>query len=223
MKKVLSTTGRFCMTMLILFIISVGCNASYSQTDWRFEGQKEDLLLSASEMPPGWTLEQEGTSLQADVPNVHVIYDTELDTFLTNSLISHEIIVFDQPKEASELIEEDYQMWLDLAKEVIEPFDLQWDDFSPLPEHTYSSPLADEFRVLYYPEMSVMGPMVGFHYTVWARYGNVVSIFATIIEDEELTQISAETANVIPWGQVEQLLETIDQRFAEAGKFEAQK
>lgn len=186
---------------------------------WHFDGDGEELLLSETDIPSGWNLEVESIN-ELPVPgtkNRFVRYSLPTDSFFNNGLISQSVIIFDDAEQAAEYMNADYQISRDVVEQAAEGKEIQWPEFTPPPRHTYESPLADEVKLLYYPEAIVFSP-VGNTFYFWARYGNVVSTFITIVEDPETTQITAEEANVVPWPEVERMLKRIDQNFAEAGK-----
>lgn len=209
-------TSSLRVVIYILLLFVVGCG---SNVDWHYEGDSKELLLSETDIPSGWHLEAEGTEQLSNpgTENRFVRYNMPPDDFLTNSLIAHSIIIFASAEEAAEYMTTDYQISRDLIEQIAEGKEIQWPEYTPPPRHTYESSLADEVKLLYYPE-GIIFSAVGNNYNVWGRYGNVVSTFTTIVEDPETTQITAEEANVVPWSEVERMLKRIDQNFAEAGK-----
>lgn len=118
---------------------------------------------------------------------------------------------------AIKVFEEYYQDQLSRADEVIKAHGTPRKNFEPPQKYRYKSLVADEFKVIYFPLKSPFGPVVGFRYDVYARYGNVISAFYTVVEDEEQTGIKAGEANVLPWTEVERLLKLIDEKFQKEG------
>ena len=147
-----------------------------------------------------------------------VVYEiTTSDPFDTQDLIAHRITVFEQEENATKFFDEIYEEMLSLTKQNMESQGTAHENFAPPEKYSYESPMADEFKTIYAPEKSLAGPIVGYTYWSWTRYGNVVSEFITIVEDVEQTGIPADEANILPWVEVEGLLGHIDDKFRQVG------
>ncbi len=211
----MTASRTFLILIFVLFLLfAISCSPRID-TDWHFTGKIVDLFILESDLPAGWKLEDIGKGAIPNAESAFVIYDAAPDTFATNSLIAHHIIVFDEVEEATRYLQTEYQIELELTRKIATSMGIQQEDFTPPQKYAYTSPVANEFQIIYSPEENFAG-LVGYKYEVWARYGNVVSWFVTIVEDEEVTGVTAKAANVVPWSEVERLLKIIDERFQEA-------
>ncbi|MCP4372102.1 MAG: hypothetical protein GY797_28880 [Deltaproteobacteria bacterium] len=207
----------------LLFILSttffLGACTTSQPAEFFFTGDGTDLLISEADILSGWTLENAWQEPQPepDATNQTVIYNTQPDRFGTDSLIFHSVSIFAKNNEATIALDEEYQLSSMLAAQINEIVGLSRNDLEPPQKFNYTSPLADEIKVIYFPARGLDGTIVGYRYEMIARYGNVVSIFNTVVENVEQTGIKAGEANVLPWLEVEKLLKVIDNRIQEAG------
>lgn len=185
----------------------------------------QTLLIQQSEVPPDWHLEYSGSKSE-DVTAPDVIANRGVsyakpvrDKFYTQfDRINHNTSAFKQEENAIKTFKRYYDYLLDINDPIIE-----------LPQkYSYTSSVADELKIMYFPVEGYVQPsdksedyvpnsIVGYHYHVLARYGNVISEFSATIEDEEKTGIKAGEANILTWVQVEKLLRLIDEKFRRAG------
>lgn len=206
-------------TIFVFLALLLTCCSPTPDANWELTTDPVELMILDTDVPSGW--EPWGVTREPFPQGEYlgvVFKKPQPDLFQTNGVITQNITIFDQIEDAKSALEADYQDHLKLTIEIAEANGLPQEDFDPPSKHTYRSPLADEFRVIYSPERTVAGPIVGYSYTVWARYGNVLSWFVTIVADEDETGIGPEEANILPWNEVERLLMLIDERFEKVGK-----
>ena len=203
--------------MLLTVFLFGACTPSQS-AEFAFIGDGTKLLISETDVLSDWVVEdfRQDPMPEPDAQNWTVIYRPQPDVFGANSLIFHSINVFSNRNDAGVALAEEYQLSSMLAAQVNEIVGLPSDDLEPPEKFNYNNSLADEIKVIYFPVRGLDGTIIGYRYEVLARYGNVVSIFATVVENAEQTGISAEEANVLPWAEVEKLLKIIDKRIQEA-------
>jgi hypothetical protein len=202
-------------TIVVLLMFSIGCSPS-SISNFHFTGDGRKLLIQEDELPSGWKLKELRKNPIPNGDNWTAIYDTTPDSFGTWSEIIHSINIFDSEEEATAFFEEMYTLQRELLIESANLKGSSQEDFTPPQKYSYQSPIAHQFEVLYNYEGSLAGPVVGYRYDAYARYGNVVTWFVPIVEDEEQTNIKAGEANVLPWSEVERLLKLIDKKFQQA-------
>ena len=209
---------KYLLFLMLSALLLFGACTSSQPSEFFFTGDGTELLISEKDVLPDWTVEdlRQDPMPEPDAANWTVIYRPHPDIFGANSLIFHSINVFAKKDDAEVALAEEYQLSSMLAAQVNEMVGLPPDDLEPPEKFSYNSPLADKIEVVYFPVSGLDGTIVGYRYEVLARYGNVVSIFDTVVEDTEQTGISAGQANVLPWIEVEKLLKTIDKRIQDA-------
>jgi hypothetical protein len=211
--------GKWFLVLILLLytVFSTGCTAA-STSDFRFTGDGSQLLIQEDEVPfSSKSAELRRNPIRA-ANDWTVTYKNTPRPFGLTGQIIHGITVFNREEDAIKFLEAMYQTQLQLSAESLSLDRAAREDFLPPRKYAYKSPLADQFEVVYAPEGGKTRPVVGYEYGVLARYGNVVSSFVTVVEDEAQTGIKAEEANVLPWAEVERMLKLIDQKFADAGK-----
>ena len=207
----------FTIILTVVGLFFAGCTLT-SDSDRKFTGDPLELLILDIDLPSGWELWNLSHEPFAKSEDLVAVYKKpQEDAFGTNSVITHDVTVFNQLEDAKAALEADYQYELELVIDTAQRYGPYQENFEPPKHYAYRSPLADEYRVIYAAKRGLTGPVVGYRYTVWARYGNVISWFTTTVANEEETGIGPREANILPWSEVERLLMLIDQRFEEAG------
>jgi hypothetical protein len=195
----------FVVISLAIFLTS--CFSS-KEPEFYFEGDGQSLIIQEHEAPSDWYHNKEFSEpSQNGDGDWGVVYTPQPDQYGTQTTITQDVFVFQESETPIRHLEEYYEYYVDVSSPIVE-----------LPQkYNYRSPIADEFKVIYSPRKGWDGTIVGYNYHVIARYGNVISEFMTIVEDEEQTGIMAGDANVLPWSEVERLLKLIDEKFENAG------
>lgn len=203
--------------MISLLVLLLGCS-SPAKPDIHFTEEGQALLISESEIPSGWHSEGTFSIPMRTAEDRGITFKPEMmDPFLLQNTLIHQVTVFRQEEVAVKFFEESYEFAISNAEKITISEGIDQEDFTPPQKYTYKSPIADDFKVIYIASKGMRGPVLGYHYHVLARYGNVISELSTIVEDEEQTGIKAEEANLMPWVEVERLLQLIDKKFQAVG------
>ncbi len=214
--------GKWFSPLILFLCLIFSANCSSSTFNLHFIGDGSKLLIQEDET----SFSQQSTELRRnpirDADDWTVTYKNTPRPFGLTGQINHGITVFDREEDAIQFLEAMYQTQLQLSAESLNLDRVAREDFLPPQKYAYKSPFAHQFEVVYAPEGGVTRPIVGYRYEVLARYGNVVSWFVTVVEDEAQTGIKAEEANVLPWTEVKRLLELIDEKFRREGEMAAQ-
>ena len=211
MANTIKEIGISSLLIILAVIFSLGCTEKSPNTGPDFSGNGDELLIQLTDLSSGWELDSEMAKPDERPVEWRKTYYRAPDRFI--GTITSYVLVVNREDVAIDYFDRYYQARRRDGAYMAQKAGLPAGDLMPPGEYQYTSPIADQFEVVYFPERS----SVGYRYEAHARCGHITyGLTAVVLDPSSSATTQSKALYLLSWTELKSLLELMDKKVEKA-------